>query len=531
MPTYNVLHEPWIVVEDLEGAERYLGILDVLEQAHQLRRVVEPAPPIQCGMYRLLLALVMDALDLQEIEDLGALLEDGQIPMTKLHQYIERVSPSRFDLFDEKTPFLQMPAVGAEDGETKSVAELFFHLPTGTNVTHFHHVQANEQAIAPDVCARALCAVAPFMTAGGAGYSPSINGTPPWYVFVKGTTLFETLVLNIYLATTQGMGRGMPAWRQDEAVVPKAPRTCDGLLAGLTWQPREIRLLPGEGGFCTYSGMSASVLVRRIHYGPGAKYDGVNWTDPQVAYKTTEKGRMSIRPQEGRALWRDAGALFLLRQGDYSGDKGKVRFARPAVVDQLRVLRNEWDWTPASASLIFEAYGMRVDKAKVFEWQYDQIGLPDALLDRPRVAERVQQALDLSETISYYLARALKKAYPRNGGGNASALGRLISRSQTTYWNILRDAFMDEFLWTLSAKGVDDPESMQSLLGEWGNRCKEVGLQVVQDAVGPLDANAAALARQQDVLTTFRVSVYRLLHADSLGAKKVKKSKKKGDAT
>ncbi|MBL8065520.1 MAG: type I-E CRISPR-associated protein Cse1/CasA, partial [Chthonomonadaceae bacterium] len=61
-PTFNVLTEPWIPVIRLDGTRDELGILPCLEQAHELREIRDPSPIIEFGLYRLLVAFVLDAL-------------------------------------------------------------------------------------------------------------------------------------------------------------------------------------------------------------------------------------------------------------------------------------------------------------------------------------------------------------------------------------------------------------------------------------------------------------------------------------
>ncbi|EQD25807.1 CRISPR-associated protein Cse1, partial [mine drainage metagenome] len=109
---------------------------------------------------------------------------------------------------------------------------------------------------------------------------------------------------------------------------------------------------------------------------PGFKVGDDLWTDPHVAYRTGEKGRLPMRPREDRQIWRDTGPLLLLREGDYTSDRGHVRFSRPVIVDQLRLLQRERYLSPSHRET-FEVYGMRSDKAKVFEWQYERLTLPE----------------------------------------------------------------------------------------------------------------------------------------------------------
>lgn len=83
-PSFDVLTEPWIPVVRLDGAADELGILPCLEQAHHIGEIKDPSPIVEFGIYRLLVAFVLDALVLagrrpEDEHDLRDLLSQGVI--------------------------------------------------------------------------------------------------------------------------------------------------------------------------------------------------------------------------------------------------------------------------------------------------------------------------------------------------------------------------------------------------------------------------------------------------------------------
>lgn len=515
---FNVLTEPWLTAVSHDGTEREYSLLDLLARAHELKAVVDPAPPIQFGLYRLLIAFVQHALRLQELEDLEDALELGKFDVSVFEAYAKEIGWHRFDLFDPQHPFMQTRPFPDDAKQTMSVVNMFYHLPAGTNVMHFFHMGEKDHAVSPAVAARALCSIAPFMTSGGAGYSPSINGTPPWYVLAVGTSLFQTILLNCCVMHISGLGHeAPPAWASDEVLVPKQEKSAESLVQGWTWQPRRVRLLPSDGGNCTYSGRHSSVLIREIIWGPGFKFAGHDgWLDPHVAYSLDAKrGRLALRPREDRQLWRDYGPLFLLREAE----AGDVKFARPAIVDQLSLLKDE-GIVPDDTAEQFEVYGMRVDKAKVFEWHFERMPVQTPVLKHPEAGVQVQHALDLAERIAAALHRSLKLLYPRSGGGNAKALDGIIRRAQAQFWTRLEPIFHNEFVRELGRQKVGDEEARRALLAAWKKSLREVGWRCFNEASGALETGADALRRQVLARNTFSAALAKLLNETSTVSEK-----------
>lgn len=498
---YNVLTEPWLTAVDEGGGEHQYGLLDVVRNAHQLRGIIDASPAIQFGLYRILIAFTQDALELVHFEDLADVLEQGAFDTAVFESYAAQVGLNRFDLFDSETPFLQTAPTVDDDKKLKSVVELFYHFPGGSNVLHFSHVQAAEHAVAPDVAARALCSIAPFMMSGGAGYSPSVNGTPPWYLLAVGENLFQTIVLNCCTMEIGGLEWDVPpAWAADDVLEPRVEKAARSLAEGLTWQPRQVRLLLSEGGTCTYSGGSSSRLVRQIVWGPGHKFGGhETWLDPHVAYTLdARRGPLPLRPRADRQLWRDYGPLFLREDRE----QGKDMYSRPVIVRQLQQLKSA-ELVANDVAELFEVYGMRVDKAKVFEWQHEHMPLQTSVLENPEAAPQVTHALGLAEDIARGLYRAIKRQYPRGSRTNTKALDGIIRRAQTSFWDALGAEFQTNYLSALSQQRRADEVARDNLLVQWATALRKTGWECFNDASRSIETGAKALENQVKARNAF----------------------------
>jgi CRISPR system Cascade subunit CasA len=492
MPKFDLIREPWVPVLRADGTTQELGLREVLHQAHSLLAIRDPMPIVEFGLYRLLVALAMDIFAVKGINALGRLLGQGRFDPGKVDAYFAQWE-DRFDLFHPVHPFLQTTGMGEED--PKPLAGLIPSIPSGTNATFFHHARQDDFGVCPAVAGRLLTSIAPFMTAGGAGLSPSINGAPPWYVLVVGQDLFETLCLNICaVPLAQAAGTAPPAWRSDKSVEP-GRRTEASLLEALTWQPRRAQLLPGGTGVCALSQRETPILVQTMKFTAGVSCD-FSWRDPNVSYRINEKGRLPLRPQEGREVWRDTGPLALLQEGDYESRERKVRFERPAIVDQFGQLIEQEILNP-DKTLDLQVFGMRTDlKMKVFEWQRERLSLPAPLVWESRFHCEAQEAMDRADRAAYLILQGIKKAYPREGKGNKNALNTLIAAAQRQFWVSLREEYEGSLLPALAQlQPAGTGEGLSALRDQWNNRLRQRAAAAFDSAVGDLDTDAEALKR------------------------------------
>ena len=483
-PSYNVLTEPWIPVIHSDGSRGELGILPCLKQAHELREIRDPSPIIEFGIYRLLVAFVLDALILDDRRpevplDLEGLIKEGRFDSGMIVDYIKKCGDV-FDLFHPERPFLQ---VKMDEEETTPVARVFPASPSGTNVSHWHHQSEKMFKVTAKVAARFLTTIAPFMTSGGAGLSPSINGAPSIYALPIGQSVFETIVINIPLRMNQESGSGLVAWRSER--IPGSERTQATTVEALTWRPRQIQLVPEFSD-------DGNIVVRKMKFKKGDS-SRLNWLDASLGYRYEKDKVTPIRMRENRMLWRDAPPLVLLNDNKYGRGETKVYFKRPDVVEHAFVLADSGE------PLVIKLYGMRTDmKMKVFEWAKTAWTVPPNLGHSTRLGSLVQQEIDRAEKAAYALRSCIKVLYPRDGTGNKKALGTISARCERAYWQRLEARFqplLSSFA-TLDSNAPDEPALIEATARDWRETICRLALKQFDFAAKDMDADGDALERQ-----------------------------------
>jgi len=515
---YNLLEEPWINTLDLTGKRCTMGIKCLLKKAHELKEIIDPSPMVQYSIYRFLIALVMDAFSIQDIEDIEKVIDNGQLDKDLINDYTKKWY-KRFDLFDIEHPFYQSPPSEYDPSNTKDISELFMQFPTGVNPIHFYHMKSEEHAISPAICARGLCTIPAFALQGGTGYSPGINGTPPWYILVSGKNLCETLVLNSCgMPIAEASGSGSVAWRTDDPIIPKKEVKEVSLLEGLTFQPRYVRLIPTEGGKCTFTNKDSKVLVRNIYYQPGLKWRG-DWRDPHVAY-SYGKNVMGIKPQKGREIWRDTGPLALLKRKE-SND---IKFDCPVIVTQFKILQEEFT-SEEDKSLDLQIYGARAKQKKIYEWQYTHLALPIKLILNDESGEVLQKAMKRAENENNAINTAIKIMHPQEAKQaseehkgkkkkkkktNTKLFYRIKERATRRFWKALEPEFKGKFLTEL-AQGVET-SNWTPAVTIWLKILRKVGKQILNETIGPLNTDANFIKRQvqaEQVYSKFTYTIFK----------------------
>ncbi len=525
---YDLAMMPWIPARTDDGTA-YVGLREALGEAHTLRAIQDPLPTSEFGIYRLLVAFVLDAFFLEpgiplDTRSLGELYRAGRFDSDRLDAYFAEHGPN-LDLFGPR-PFLQTAGM---EGADKPLAGLLPPVPSGTGAAHFHHGPEAAFAVAPDAAARLLTSLAPFMTAGGAGLSPSINGAPPFYVLVTGCSLFETICRNLCgLDLRLSTGDEPPAWRSDRTV---GGARCKGssYAQSLTWQPRRLWIIPGEGGVCSLTGREAPVLVHAMKFGPGDSCD-FGWEDPNCAYQFDSretdpaKVRKIMRPRPGRDVWRDTGPLALLREGDQRSGDDQMRFQRPRVLDQLSYLGGE-------AGFGLTVYGMRTDlKMKVFEWQREPLHAPGRLVLRTGPTEsfawEAKQAMVRAEKAASVVRRVIKIAFPREGEKNESALRAAQDAAERGYWQVLYKPYRN-LLNKLSEMKGDDFSGLRNEREIWKTGVTKAARDAARPALDAYDSGPNVVLRQARALKALEWDIKRVFETlEERGAREKRKKER-----
>ena len=393
-----MLTQPVIPVLLPDGSEKEVGIREALLRAHEWRDIRGDSPLERYALLRLLIAFAMDMQMLKNSDDRSALMEKGRFSPETFDAYISacEAEEPRFDLFDDRHPFLQSAYSRERDENAlKPVANLFSCLPTGNNHVFWDHRMEDVHAVTPAQAFRGICATYLFCMAGAQDYPSSVNNTPPMYVVSIGENLFETIVMNMLSERECGnivYGRGDVPWRNAEEVVPKKAYPTVTMLGALTWMPRRITLQPPKDGY-----------IVQVYLQQGKNFKGNDlWKDPHVPFRKTKDGAyVSVKPELSKAFWRDIGTLIY--------DPDAVQSIQPLA---LKCLHHVVELTGQPVQL--RAVGLVTNQASVVQWQEDELRIPSALLEDEGCAATLRQDVGKVELAKNMIDRAVRKGlYPR----------------------------------------------------------------------------------------------------------------------
>jgi CRISPR system Cascade subunit CasA len=460
---FSLWSEPWIRVTRCDGGEAEVSIGACLVEAHTLAALSDPSPLVVGGTHRLLAAILQAIYAPRDLGEVAAVLRAGQFDRDRIEAFATRHA-ERFELFHPTAPFLQTgdvpldgwrkPGKGQKHdwGEAKPAAALLAEVPTATKRTHFWHVTDAQHQLCPACCARGLIALPTFASSEGAGVRPSINGVPPIYVLPAGDSLFQSLALSLVVPDYQPRAADpdradLAAWSGDAVIGKSAQVSAVGYLESLTFPARRARLYPqSSAACCTNCGQPAAITVSSALYEMGHWLSEGNgpWDDPFAAFrkprgrsKGDDSGPKAVRPEEGKALWREYSVLLL------ATDEGQLR---PGVVQQVAKLV-ERRALPETQRVRFRCVGLRTDgKAKLFEWLDDSLEAPPALLNDDDAAQHVEEALSRADAVRFITETSFDHHFrpERDRGGQNAKLARfktVRARMSTDYWARLAPLF------------------------------------------------------------------------------------------
>jgi CRISPR system Cascade subunit CasA len=365
--------------------------------------------------------------------------------------------------------------------------------PAATEITHYHHGQDAEAAFCPACAGSGLILQSAFATSGGAGIRPSINGVPPVYVLPQGQTLFESLIFSLvtppYMPQAAEDEADHVWWRREPLVEAKAEVDRVGYLHSLTFPARQVRLhpSPSQGRRCSRCGGSAEWLIASMVFNMGESRpkEAPWWQDPFVAYRRRAKGEPTpLRPQEGRALWRDYGSLFLPSVFSDFGDSGALR---PRLLEQIDTVAESMGWL-ADDRLHFRCVGLRTDgKAKIYEWVDQGLDVPLGLLHDEEAASAIQRGLGLVEGVASTLRYVWRQSFQ---GSRSSRHAALADRLLADYWQSLAIPF-ERLVLSLAAHTGGDAESQ--LDRSWASTVISIAQRLFERTSAQIGDDAASL--------------------------------------
>ena len=256
---FNLVDEPWISVRTPDNDVTEVSIRDAFHRGTEFRGLAGEIPTQEAAILRLLLAIAIRATarfrsDDEKVDDWGEWWQSG-LPLNEIDTYLDRCH-DRFNLFDNKTPFMQVAdlhtATGKHSGLVKIISEVpandrLFTTRDGAGIASLGFAEAARWLIhahAFDVSGNKSGAVGDPRVKKGKGYpiGTGISGAMG-IVIVEGRSLAETILLNLFLQDDPQ--EDVPVWeRSPQTSAPDrahpVPTGCADLF---TWQSRRIRLI------------------------------------------------------------------------------------------------------------------------------------------------------------------------------------------------------------------------------------------------------------------------------------------------
>jgi len=501
MASFNVLKEPWIPVKLLTGEQKEMGILEVFEKAHLFACVQDPSPLFEYGIYRLLTVFLMDAFEPEISEDIEDLLANGFFPMEQIYKYIDECEKDGpcFDLFDTKKPFLQTAFDPKWDSNKtiKPIAAMLHELPGGNNHVHFTHSFESTHVLSPAVCAKALCAVNVFCTAGLQGPS-SVNGAPPLYMIINSDNLFELLLLNCIPSSKTPLKYNAPKvyWRQMSLVEPGNRIAITSLLAGMTMMARRINLIPDErGGTCTQTGNKCDVVVENVYFQKGLNFEGYDsWRDPHVSYSISDKGRVSIKPQLGKECWRNIGNIFALDQRS------------PDIINQyIKTKEND------KPNIPIITYGLVTNQAQYETWLRDEISLDIRIVKDDGKMAVVNDCIKSTENVAFELRKQLRNIVTKH---KHTSQEQLIEQSSGQFFATCRGRFFSVLCNSLAQADISKPNEGDTIVSDWNDFLKRSVYKEFNDCADRLGISAKDLLNSAQASRNLSINISKILKGD-----------------
>jgi hypothetical protein len=330
--SYSLLTEPWIETVSMKGIRKSVGLIELFEKAHEFERFDFSMPGFDLAVLRFLIALVYIIDPPRNIDEWKNRLKKGKFD----ESFIEGLKKyeDRLDLFHPKYPFMQ--EIGLEKKEKVELernAKISRELPTEKGHLHFCHIVRDDVFICNKCITPMILFEHLFAVSGGRGYKPGINGTPPYYVFLEGQTLYENIFLNVVNINNlvDDNISYKTGWVKElnGEISLKEINIQDALL----WKSRQIRLFPEKvNKQCIFCNSTNSFCTAEIIFKSQKSElkEKEFWFDPFTVSCYTTESIFKKKPNNNQlCIWKDYLSLVF-----ESGEQNKTISSKPPIILQ-----------------------------------------------------------------------------------------------------------------------------------------------------------------------------------------------------
>lgn len=460
--SFNLLDEPWIVALDTDGCNRTVSLLQVLREAHTIRRLAGELPTQDAAILRLLLAILYRALpvagDEEERAQVWKSWWGGGLPLEHIEDHLERYR-DRFDLLHPDHPFFQVADLHTASGNTSGLATLIADLPphrfftnrAGEGAETLSFGEAARWLVhcqAYDISGIKSGAVGDDRVKGGKGY-PIGTG---WagnlgMIVLEGRSLAETLLLNLVL-TIESSDDDLAPWEVDQwtaaATGADSPR---GPAQAMTWQVRRVRL-PAQDGRVIDAVIANGDKIRLRNQHRVEPMTGWRSSPTQAKAHGEPLAYMPRAHLPGRLMWRGLGSLIAAAPVDAGVGKAADALVASTIswVGRLRSFGCLPADYPVALHVVGCIYGTQ--NAVVETVVSDRMLVQAELLHSQVLQDAAVRAATLAEGIVArlrWLASDLAAAAGRDGAGDADRANDLAyQRIDPLFRAWLRELNRDE---------------------------------------------------------------------------------------
>jgi CRISPR system Cascade subunit CasA len=432
MTSFDLTEEPWIEVLDTDGRRREVSITELFREAEDLREIVGEVPTQSFAILRFLLAVLHRGVEGPNHPNDWVRIRDGwKQTVADVEDYLDEYR-HRFDLRHAETPFYQVADLRTGKDGSSSLEALIADVPNG-NPYFTTRIGRGTERLSWAETARWLVHVHAFDPSGirsGAVGDPRVKGGKGYPigtgwagmlggVFLRGSTIKDTLLLNLVAPTEAGLeirGEDLPVWERDtQGAGPEGGidgRQPSGPVDLYTWQSRRVRLIGDDAG------VTAVILAQGDRVAPQNRFH----LEPLTAWRyskpqTAKFKRDTYMPREhdpARAMWRGLPGL-LAGQDEKSGRE-------PGVLRWAAVL--EADGHLGQKALTVEAIGIEYgpQSSTVGELVHDHLDLPPEIVAHGEgaAAHLARRAVDQARLAVNALANLAQNLYLAAGGDTES---------------------------------------------------------------------------------------------------------------
>lgn len=472
---FNLIYERWIRVLGMDGVEEEISMEELFERAHQIRSLAGELPTQDFAIMRLILAILYavylrqdvkgSPLHMRNEEDAlsqwDSIWSAGRFDSKQILGYLKRYE-DRFYLFHPDRPFYQ---IHLDKGTEYKASKLLGDISESSNKVKLFSSRngVSKERIGFAEAARWVLHLNAFDD-NSSKPTQKKSGLPPvgagWLgklglVYIQGNNLFETLLLNLVLADSNGepIPAGEAIWEAD--VVCKTERriisTPNTILGMLTLQSRRFTLIRDGSAITGYQLIGGDVFPAENTF-----------IEQMTRWRQDKKSQAWFprRHDPSKQMWRDYSSL-VMRSSSIDSDA----YRAPGVVEWISSLIHEGciQESVVRLGVVGVKYG---DKDffldDVFE---DSMSLNGNLLTSLGLVWniRIDDVIAKTDKCVYALGKFASNLEKASGNSDEKNYTKLAAETRTQAFYRLDDPFR-KWLLEIEPKAVD---SLDECMEEW----------------------------------------------------------------